>query len=151
LKIIHHFASGLKSYYTWTVHSNLTMLRECCGGAGFHAYSGLPYLYNEHTAYVAFEGDNTVLIQQCAKQLIESGLKNKVPKKFEFFNYLVDLGKQFANMPIVNKYDRIDSLDAVEDALRVRAAYFVYTSVLRGVAQQKEAGVSSKKLFNELY
>lgn len=67
LKIIHHFASGLKSYYTNTVNSNLTMLREACGGAGFHAYSGLPYLYTEHTAYVAFEGDNTVLVQQCGK------------------------------------------------------------------------------------
>jgi acyl-CoA oxidase len=57
----------LKAYYTNTVHNNLTMIREACGGAGFHAFSGLPYLFNEHAAYVAFEGDNTVLIQQCAK------------------------------------------------------------------------------------
>ena len=62
LKVIHHFASGLKAYNTSTVHDNLTVLREACGGTGFHAFSGLPYLINEHAAYVAFEGDNTVMI-----------------------------------------------------------------------------------------
>ena len=62
MKLLHHLASGLKSFYTNTVHSSLTTLREACGGAGFHAFSGIPYLYNEHSAYVAFEGDNTVMI-----------------------------------------------------------------------------------------
>jgi acyl-CoA oxidase len=71
LKIIHHFSAGLKAYYTNSVHSTLTTLRESCGGTGFHAFSGLPYLCNEHSAYVAFEGDNTVMIQQCAKVIID--------------------------------------------------------------------------------
>ena len=62
LKIIHHFSSGLKAYYTSSVHASLGVLREACGGTGFHSYSGLPYLYTEHSAAVAFEGDNTVMI-----------------------------------------------------------------------------------------
>jgi acyl-CoA oxidase len=74
--------SGLKAYNTNTVNANLTLIREACGGTGFNAYSGLPYLFNEHSAYVAFEGDNTVMLQQCAKKLINIGLKNKVPKTF---------------------------------------------------------------------
>jgi hypothetical protein len=53
------------------------VLREACGGTGFHAFSGLPHLYNEHSAYVAFEGDNTVMIQQCAKLIIDGVAKNK--------------------------------------------------------------------------
>lgn len=126
------------------------MLREACGGAGFHAFSGLPYLFNEHSAYVAFEGDNTVLIQQCAKQLIEAGIKNKAPKKFEFLGYLVDLPKQFGALPVQNTFDRIDSLEAVQDALRVRAAYFVYTSVVNGIAKEK-GKVNAKTLYNEMY
>lgn len=68
------------------VHNTLTMLREACGGAGFHAHSGLPYLCNEHAAYVAFEGDNTVMTQQCAKLIIDGVQKNKNFKSsFEFF------------------------------------------------------------------
>ena len=63
LKIIHHFTSGLKAFNTNHVHSQLGILREACGGTGFHAFSGIPYLYDEHSAYVAFEGDNTVMIQ----------------------------------------------------------------------------------------
>ena len=77
LKIIHHFSSGLKAYYTSTVHSTLTVLREACGGTGFHAFSGIPYLCNEHAAYVAFEGDNTVMMQQCSKLIIDKIQKNK--------------------------------------------------------------------------
>ena len=77
LKIIHHFTSGLKAFNTNHVHSQLGILREACGGTGFHAFSGLPYLYDEHSAYVAFEGDNTVMIQQCAKLLIDGVSKNK--------------------------------------------------------------------------
>jgi len=53
----------LKAFNTNHVHSQLGILREACGGTGFHAFSGLPYLYDEHSAYVAFEGDNTVMIQ----------------------------------------------------------------------------------------
>jgi hypothetical protein len=52
-------------------------LREACGGTGFHAYSGLPYLSKEHAAFVAFEGDNTVMIQQSAKLIMDTALKNK--------------------------------------------------------------------------
>ena len=54
--------SGLKAYYTSSVHSTLNTLRESCGGTGFHDFSGLPSLFREHAAYVAFEGDNTVMI-----------------------------------------------------------------------------------------
>jgi acyl-CoA oxidase len=77
LKIIHHFSAGLKAHYTWGVHQSLGVLRESCGGAGFHAFSGLPYLYTEHSACVAFEGDNTVMIQQCAKLIIDGVSKEK--------------------------------------------------------------------------
>ena len=77
LKIIHHFSAGLKAHYTWGVHSSLQTLRESCGGAGYHQFSGLPYLYTEHAACVAFEGDNTVMIQQCAKIIIDGVSKEK--------------------------------------------------------------------------
>ena len=77
LKVIHHFASGLKAFYTNTVNTNLGVLREACGGTGFHAFSGIPYLVREHSAYVAFEGHNTVMIQQCAKLIMDGVQKNK--------------------------------------------------------------------------
>jgi hypothetical protein len=77
LKFIHHFVSGLKAYLTHTIHNTLTVLRESCGGAGMSAYSGLPYICAEYGAYVAFEGDNTVMVQQCSKYIIDGVLKNK--------------------------------------------------------------------------
>ena len=61
LKYLHHFSAGLKAFLTNDVYNNLTVLRECCGGSGFLAASGLPYLCKEYAAYVTFEGDNTVM------------------------------------------------------------------------------------------
>jgi len=43
LKILHHFSSGLKAFYTWQIYNSIGVLREACGGAGFSAFSGLPY------------------------------------------------------------------------------------------------------------
>jgi acyl-CoA oxidase len=77
MKVIHHFTSGLKAFKTNNVHKQLSILRESCGSVGFHEYSGLPYLYNEHAAYVTFEGDNTVMLQQCAKLIIDGVSKNE--------------------------------------------------------------------------
>jgi acyl-CoA oxidase len=150
LKIIHHFTAGLKSYYTNSIQATLTTLREACGGAGFHAYSGLPYLCNEHSAYVAFEGDNTVMILQAAKLIIDGVQKNKV-FKFEFFKYLNDLPKQFEVLPVANGgHKNLRTLVAVEEALRVRAAYSVYRSVIQGMAKDKGA-FTARQLNNEVY
>lgn len=62
LAYIHHLLSGLKAVYTQQTYNTLSMLRESCGGAGFSSYSGLPIIVKDHSAQVAYEGDNTVMI-----------------------------------------------------------------------------------------
>ena len=62
-----------------------------------------------------------------------------------------DLRSQFSTLPLKNAHSSdITTLAAVEDALRVRAAYSIYVSVLQGIAKHKDS-VKGKILYNEMY
>jgi len=50
LKVLHHLIAGLKALYSQTTFETISRLREACGGAGFLASSGLPYLVQEYSA-----------------------------------------------------------------------------------------------------
>ena len=69
LEEIHHLSSGMKSLYTSTCIAGLMTIRESCGGAGFTAWSSLPFLVDDFAANVTLEGDNTVMAQQSARYL----------------------------------------------------------------------------------
>jgi len=60
---LHHFTSGMKSVFTQTTNDGLIQIRQSIGGAGFTAWSGLPYIIDEYSPCVTFEGDNTVMAQ----------------------------------------------------------------------------------------
>lgn len=71
--------------------------------------------------------------------------------KFEFFQYLNNLPSQFAALPVKNPFiANINSLEAVENALRVRAAYAIFTSVVKGISKDKPS-IKPRILFNEIY
>lgn len=71
--------------------------------------------------------------------------------KFEFFKYMNDIPAQFEKLPVSNAFAKdITSLQALEDALRVRAAYAIYNSVVKGIAKDRE-NIKSKILMNEMY
>jgi hypothetical protein len=60
---MHHFTSGMKSVYTQACMDGLLVARQSVGGAGYTAWSALPYLIDEFSPVVTFEGDNTVMAQ----------------------------------------------------------------------------------------
>ena len=65
--------------------------------------------------------------------------------------YLNNLKDQFASLPVKNQYaSDITTLKAVEDALRVRAAYSIYVSVVQGIVKAKDT-IKGRTLFNEVY
>lgn len=65
--------------------------------------------------------------------------------------YLNNLKDQFAVLPVKNPHAKdISTLQAVEDALRMRAAYSIYVSVIKGIVKDKE-NYKGRTLFNEIY
>lgn len=74
-KQVHVLSSGLKAAATWHRTRILQDCRECCGGMGFLAANRIGPMMNDMNVDVTFEGDNTVMMQQMAKPLVDSALK----------------------------------------------------------------------------
>jgi acyl-CoA oxidase len=63
-------AAGVKAIGTWHATATIQLCREACGGAGYLAENRLPGLKADTDVFTTFEGDNTVLLQLVAKELL---------------------------------------------------------------------------------
>ncbi len=63
-------AAGLKALTTWHATQAIQECREACGGAGYLAENRLPQLKADTDVFTTFEGDNHVLLQLVAKELL---------------------------------------------------------------------------------
>lgn len=72
LSEVHTLSSGLKPMVTWATHEAIDVCREACGGHGYSAVNRLGGLREDHDVWKTFEGDNTVLLQQLAGDLMKS-------------------------------------------------------------------------------
>ncbi|XP_021048437.1 acyl-coenzyme A oxidase-like protein [Mus pahari] len=62
--------AGLKAYSTWETISCLQDCRECTGGMGYMMENGISGLKCDTDVFVTFEGDNVVLLQVVARELL---------------------------------------------------------------------------------
>ncbi|MCW2542135.1 MAG: acyl-CoA oxidase [Frankiales bacterium] len=63
-------AAGIKAMATWHATNTIQVCREACGGAGYLASNRLADLKADTDVFTTFEGDNTVLLQLVAKELL---------------------------------------------------------------------------------
>lgn len=70
-KQVHVLSSGLKAAATWTRVEVLQNCRECCGGMGFLAANKIGPMKSDMDVDVTFEGDNTVMMQQVSRALLD--------------------------------------------------------------------------------
>ena len=63
-------AAGLKAFSTWNTTHTLQTGREACGGEGYLAINRFAALKADSDIFTTFEGDNTVLMQLVAKNLL---------------------------------------------------------------------------------
>jgi acyl-CoA oxidase len=70
-------AAGLKALTTWNATHTIQTCREACGGEGYLAVNRISALKADTDICTTFEGDNTVLMQLVAKNLL-SEFKEKI-------------------------------------------------------------------------
>src|ERR1700754_1714905 len=63
-------AAGVKAVATWHASETIQSCREACGGAGYLRGSRFAALKADTDVFTTFEGDNTVLLQLTAKNLL---------------------------------------------------------------------------------
>jgi acyl-CoA oxidase len=65
-------AAGFKALSTWQAIDTLQQCRECCGGQGYLSASRIDALRTDSDVFTTFEGDNTVLLQLVANNLLRA-------------------------------------------------------------------------------
>jgi acyl-CoA oxidase len=63
-------AAGVKAVATWHASATIQSCREACGGAGYLRGNRFAELKADTDVFTTFEGDNTVLLQLAAKNLL---------------------------------------------------------------------------------
>ena len=99
-------------------------IRQSLGGAGYSAWSGIPYLIDDYSPEVTYEGDNTVMAQQSfnyLKKLIKK-LQNGRINNLGFFEYLNEL-QELTKMKCSGRdFTHFLSVENVHTALKVNLA-----------------------------
>lgn len=67
--------AGLKAYSTWETISCLQDCRECTGGMGYMMENRISGLKCDTDVFVTFEGDNVVMLQVVARELLAQNTK----------------------------------------------------------------------------
>jgi len=116
--VSHHYSSGFKAYFTQTIYESLDKLRQACGGAGFSAWSGLPFVVQGYAANAAYEGDNTIMAQQSGRIVIKNvvNIKQNGAKVSGFLSYLNDIDSLLERKCKVQNLDELTN-DVLEEAL----------------------------------
>ncbi|KAK2157610.1 hypothetical protein LSH36_188g07009 [Paralvinella palmiformis] len=116
---LHALSSGLKALTSSMASWCIERCRLACGGHGYSAASGFPKIYVAVTAACTYEGENTVMLLQCARYLIKTYQGASNGKKLSgSVSYLSD--KVNSRSTITSEF----SLKSLVDAFKHRAFRF---------------------------
>ena len=145
---LHTISSGMKAFYTWMTLEGLEVCRQACGGAGYSLHSGLPTLIQDYAGTVTYEGDNTVMAQQCAKFLVKSlGKIMKGEKLTGWVSYLNNVQDITEYKCQAKSPEDFDNLDTLEEMMMVKACFLIGDVCLKMV--QGSEHINTK--WNEMY
>lgn len=148
-------AAGLKAYATWHCTETVQTCRECCGGAGYLSVNRLGTIKADTDVFTTFEGDNVVLLQLVARNLL-SGLRRAFGDMglLSLARYLGDLAAQAVveRNPVVTHDTRGEHLRDREfqlATLRYRAERQL-RSLARRLKDRLDAEVDPQTAVNEV-
>jgi acyl-CoA oxidase len=124
-RTVETMAAGLKAWSTWNTTRTIQAVRESCGGEGYIAANRLAALKADTDIFTTFEGDNTVLMQLVAKNLLtdlKDQIKDMQPVELTAFLLNQRMSGFTRTMPIFTlNTSRYHLLDA-----NVQLGYFKY-------------------------
>lgn len=143
---VHALSAGLKSYVTSYTAKSLSICREACGGHGYAAVNRFGSLRNDHDIFQTFEGDNTVLLQQVAGDLLK-----QYQEKFSggtltvTWNYLRESMNTYLSQPnpVTARWESEDHLRNPKfqlDAFRYRTSRLLQSVAVRLRKHSKTLG-----------
>ncbi|KVH92214.1 Acyl-CoA dehydrogenase/oxidase [Cynara cardunculus var. scolymus] len=134
---VHALSAGLKSYVTSYTAKSLSICREACGGHGYAAVNRFGSLRNDHDIFQTFEGDNTVLLQQVAGDLLKQYQEKFRGGTFAVtWNYLRESMNTYLSQPnpVTARWEGEDHLRDPKfqlDAFRYRTSRLLQSAAVR--------------------
>jgi acyl-CoA oxidase len=146
-------AAGVKAVATWHATATIQACREACGGAGYMRANRFAALKADCDVFTTFEGDNTVLLQLTAKNLLTdyrdqfgeldplgtatfmaSQVAGQVAERTALRELLERLGDQL--LP-----GRDDERDLLDRSTQLELFRWRHEHVLAGVARRLKGGI----------
>ena len=150
---IETLAAGLKALGTWQAIDTLQQCRECCGGQGYLTSNRIDALRTDTDVFTTFEGDNTVLLQLVANNLLRELRRAlaKQPVRTLARSLLEDVVSAVSDRnPITVRNDDDDALRSFElhgAAMRYREKSLL-TSLARRVNSRIKDGQQPQEAFD---
>ncbi|KAL8151887.1 hypothetical protein V2J09_021695 [Rumex salicifolius] len=143
---VHALSAGLKAYVTSYTARSISTCREACGGHGYAAVNRFGSLRNDHDIFQTFEGDNTVLLQQVAADLLK-----QYKEKFQggtltvTWNYLRESMNTYLSQPnpVTSRWEGEDHLRDPQfqlDAFQYRTSRLLQSVAVRLQKHSKALG-----------
>ncbi|XP_024017555.1 acyl-coenzyme A oxidase, peroxisomal [Morus notabilis] len=143
---VHALSAGLKAYVTSYTAKSLSICREACGGHGYAAVNRFGILRNDHDIFQTFEGDNTVLLQQVAGDLLKQYKEKFQGGTFTVtWNYLKESMNTYLSQPnpVTARWESEDHLRDPKfqlDAFRYRTSRLLQSVAVRLRKHSKNLG-----------
>jgi len=146
-------AAALKAVATWHATDTIQACREACGGAGYMRANRLAALRADTDVFTTFEGDNTVLLQLAAKNLLtdyrdEFGELDPLGTATFVAGQVIDtLAEVTAMREILTRIGdqlvpgRDDEADLLDRGTQLELFRWRQEHVLAGVARRLRAGI----------
>ena len=112
-------AAGLKALGTWHATATVQACREACGGQGYLRANRFAALKADTDVFTTFEGDNTVLLQLVAKNLL-TGFKHETEELDTLGTAAFFAGQVFALIAERSALRELDRADRRRPAPRPR-------------------------------
>jgi acyl-CoA oxidase len=148
-------AAGLKAVATWHASETIQACREACGGAGYLAANRFAALKADTDVFTTFEGDNTVLLQLAAKNLLtefrdQFGELDPLGMAQFFAGQIIEtVAERTAFREAIGRLadgllpGRDEEGDLLDRDVQVRLVRWRQEHILQGAARRLRAGINS--------
>jgi acyl-CoA oxidase len=148
-------AAGVKAVATWHATATIQECREACGGAGYLRANRFAALKADSDVFTTFEGDNTVLLQLAAKNLLTDyrdqfgELDPLGTATFMAAQVASQVAERTALRELLERLGdgllpgRDDERDLLDHAVQLELFKWRHEHVLAGVARRLKRGIDS--------
>src|SRR6478609_432725 len=146
-------AAGVKAIATWHATDTIQGCREACGGAGYLRSGRFASLKADTDVFTTFEGDNTILLQLTAKNLLTDykdafgDLDKLGMAQFVAGQALSVLGERVPLRKLADSLrpGRDDDADLLDPKTQLELFRWRHEHLLGGAARRLKGGIDAKR------